>query len=206
MVTHMKKDIIRLGDHLPSSSRRVLKYLGQTEHKTKIGTVRALADGVVEIASAARSIELSVDEAFALARALNHAAFGVREWSKKASGYYRIRADQDESGAIFVTLHHRRRPMRLSKLRGSVVEARVALVSDGQGGFLYERKPVETRYRRCDRCTEPSKLLYVAADDLRDGGLRVPHCDVCPSCIAQLLAEPREIAEVKALRVEGQRT
>ena len=177
--------VVRLGEHMPLSTRRVVGWLGKTTHAdTPIGMVDGLADGVVMVRiKGGPEFELSLDEATDIERALLHARLGVAEWQKRARGYHKITATIGPEGQVFVTWHERTRPMRASELRAT------------------RRQP---RGRKCGHCHTERMVLYVAADDLREGGIRVKHVEVCPGCVQRLANAPEGLAEVVSIADRGE--
>lgn len=172
----MKFPIVRLGEHMPLSTRRVVAFCGRTTSAdTAIGKVDGLADGVVLVRPTGSEFELTVEEADALATALRCASAGVKSWREHASGFNRVRVARAPGGVGYaVTWRGRARPMRLSTLR--------------------------TRQRRCEACGVMTSVLYVAADVVREHGLRVRHCDVCMVCVEELADAPETIAAVVPMR------
>lgn len=178
-----EEKIVRLGSHLPLLTRRVVTFCHEyTTYQTPIGLVEGMADGAICIrdpSSTETDYELTVVEARALAQALSRAAAGVEQWQVRASGFNKIRVARSPSGEVTVTCHGRTRPMRLSKLRGQ------------RGGHNPGRL-----YRRCDECNDTPPMLYIAADDLREGGLRVQHVEVCVPCVDKLANIPEQRAAI----------
>jgi hypothetical protein len=181
--------VTRIGEALPLSSRRVVSYFGESaSYKTPIGQIDGVADGVILVRDAEHELhrELSPAEAREVARALQHAATAVEQWQEHASGFNTIRVFRSPDGALTVEHRGRARPMRLSKLRGSIF-------ADGSRHFL----------RHCWNCRKGSSALYVASDDVRsDGSYRDRHAEVCEACVEKLEAATR--TDVAAL-VDGRR-
>jgi hypothetical protein len=183
--------VVRIGDHLPLSTRRVVVYFGKTtETEVAIGAVSGMADGAVLLRlpkilkSATVDYELTPKQALEFAKALEHAAYGVEHWQEHASGFNRVRVARTD-GKVSVTYRGRTRPMRLSKLRGRKYR-------DGT-----------VRFRGvCGAChARDQQALYVAADDLREHDVRVHHVEVCPACVDKLANLPETIAEVTPISV-----
>jgi len=184
----MKDKIVRLGEHMPLSTRRVVMYCGETTAAvTPIGRVDGLADGVVLVrvpfaGVGEASWDLSPKQALDIADALRRAAYGVEAWQEYASGFNKVRVARSAEGEVTVTCRGRTRPMRLSKLRGHRQR-------DGTVRF----------YRSCDVCLEHPPALYVAADELREHGSRIGHPEVCGPCVERLANLSQEIAEVRPI-------
>jgi hypothetical protein len=185
----MEIKVVRLGAHMPLSTRRVITWLGRTTAAvTPIGRIDGLADGVVLVripfaGVGEASFELTPAEAKAVSEAIRHAAHGVEEWQELASGYNVVRVARDAAGAVVVTCRGRSRPMRLSKLRGH---------KWGDGSVHW--------YRHCAVCRQTPEAIWVAADDLREHGMRVGHVEVCPACVDKLANLPETIAEVAPIQ------
>lgn len=143
-----EEKIVKLGDHLPLSTRRVVSYFGQpASYKTPVGLIEALADGAVLVRdNKGGHIELSPKEARQLGEAFSRAAFAIEQWQRHASGYDRVLATRSATGEVFVTYQGRTRPMRLSVLRGR---------KDREGKTYYRRA--------CTHCDERPPTL--CADD-----------------------------------------
>jgi hypothetical protein len=143
--------------------------------QTPVALVEGLADGVVLVRDMERGthFELTPDEARAIARAFNHAAFGVEEWQKHARGYHRIVVQRDEVGVVRVTSRDATLPMRLSKLR---------------------------RARRCRECGESVISLWIveraAQKEEWCHGRPVHSVEICEPCVERLANAPTTIAEV----------
>ena len=191
----VKIEVISLGSHLPLSSRRIVEWLGKSaKHETAIGLIEGLADGAILIRRRLHDggledsgIEITAEQARELVRALNHAAGAVERWQERASGFDAIRIYRSADGRVEVEHRGRRRPMRLSVLR-----ARTYFVG---GEWAVGR--------RCGNCNQIAPTLWIAADDLREHGLRVPHVEVCPGCVDKYANAPTTIAEVTSLEREG---
>lgn len=174
----MSDDIVRIGDHLPMTSRRVVPYMGgkPASWQTPLGRIEGLADGVVLLRYFSRELHLEFTPAQAreVASAMQSAAFAVEQWQERVSGFTTIRVFKSPTGEVTVEYRGRTRPMRLSKLRGYL---------DYRG---------ERQYRRgCNSCHRPRPELYVPSDVIREHGSRVPHVLVCPECVEKLAGETR---------------
>jgi len=175
----MKTVISELSEHLPLSTRRVVVWVGERcKYETGIGLIEGLADGKILVRDFEKGThyELTVEEAEATSKALLHAAFGVKEAQKKASGFYRITAHRKED-VVYVTSHGHTMPMRLSKLRGS------------RRRDHFGRQ--WSKGRRCDACGEEKTSLYVAVEDpnRRKFVYREHHVEVCLECVEKALLE-----------------
>ena len=176
----MKTPIIDLSEHLPLSTRRVVRLFGQNcIYGTPIGLVEALADGKILLRDLAKNTyyEITPEEARAIAKAFTWAALGAEEGAKRARGYYKMRARRDASGVLFVTHNDATLPMRISKLR---------------------------RPRACDWCDARVMTIYVVADKSARRGLwsrgKPTHdANLCEPCADALASEPESIAEVAPL-------
>lgn len=174
--------VVRLGEHMPMSTRRVVAFYGHTAYGAVL--VRDMAHNT--------HYEMTPAQARAAAEALSRAAIAVEQWQEYASGFNRVRVRRTEEGAVLVTHRGRTRPMRLSRLRPS----RRLVYVDG--------KAQRITGRNCGHCRQRSAELWVAADDLREHGIRVHHVEVCPGCVDRLAAEPEtRLAEVRPLRAQS---
>lgn len=169
--------VVRLGDHLPMTSRRVV-YWGRkpASYQTPLGRIEGLADGVVLLRhfSSKFHLEFTPAQAREAAQALSVAAFAVEQWQERARGFNTIRAFRSSSGDVTVAYRGRTRPMRLSKLRGRVDRS-------GQRHFG----------RICHECCQPCPCLFVVADDIREHGRSIQHVHLCPPCVDRLVAATR---------------
>jgi hypothetical protein len=174
----MSDEVVRIGDHLPMTSRRVVPYMGgkPASWQTGMGRIEGLADGVVLLRyfRTKLHLEFTVKQAREVASAMQSAAYAVEQWQERASGFNTIRVFRSPSGDVTVEYRGRSRPMRLSKLRGYV---------DYKG---------ERQYRRgCNACHRPRPELYVPSDVIREHGSRVQHVLVCPDCVERLATDTR---------------
>jgi hypothetical protein len=195
--------VVRIGAHLPMSTRRVVSWVGQLQqHLTAIGLVEGLADGAIVVREVNKSgeplahgfkRELTVKEARALSDALGSAACGVEAWQEKASGFNRVRVSRSETGEVRVTRRGQTRTMRRSKLRGRL------------------RRDNGSRYfhRFCQAChtSDNHEHRWVAVDDpnRRKYEYRDPFAEICDACVDKLanIPEPRaQLIELKTKRAE----
>lgn len=197
----MSDDVISIGSKMPLKSRRVLRWLGQSaSYVTAIGRIEGLADGAILIRRDTSNgleepgIEITPEQARETIKALMHVAGAVERWRENARGFNAILIYQRD-GLVEVECRGRRRLMRLSVLRGRRPRARPGWLTD----------PPDPPGRRCDKCGELASSLWVAADDLREGGLKVPHVEVCQGCVDKYANPARGIAGVGA-RTKGENT
>ncbi len=194
----MIEKIIRLGAHLPMSTRRVVVWCGKMQqHLTAIGLVEGLADGAIVVREVDKSgaparhgfkRELTVKEARALSDALSRAACGVEQWQEKASGFDRVRIHRSESGEVTATHRGVTRTMRRSKLRGY-------LHHDGTRRF--------SRFCRACQTSEGHEHIWVAVDDpnRRKYEYRDAFAEVCDACVTKLANTPEPRAQLLELKV-----
>jgi hypothetical protein len=184
----MDEKVVRLGERLPLSTRRVVSFCGEVaSFQTALGLVEGLGDGAILVRNFEDGThhELTPAEARHVARAFMHAASAVEQWQEHASGFNKIRVTRSPDGVVSVTWRGRTRPMRLSKLRGS--------------------RHFGGHFHTCGECKQRPTAIYVAADDVREHDVRVAHVEVCQDCVDRLANLPETVAVVVAVP-QGTRT
>lgn len=175
----MEIKIFALGPHLPTSTRRVVSWIGKLQrHETAVGLVEALADGGILVRPYERDkagklvvvdegIEIDAKAARVIADAFLHSSFAVEDAARHARGYHTTRARRDDDGNVFVRKHDVEHPMRLSRLR---------------------------RPRRCRECVQPVMELWIVALARRSD---MSHDEeLCSPCLEAIIAETAKVSTV----------